>query len=37
VLSAVHELPSLAWKCKVTGTPPGCNKLFIRTGSTVTG
>jgi hypothetical protein len=37
VMTAVHELPFLAWKCEVTGTPPGSNKLFIRTGSAVTG
>ena len=37
VLTAIHELPNSAWKCEVTGTPPGSNKLFIRAGSAVTG
>lgn len=37
VLTPVHELPNNWYKCAVTGTPPGSNRLILRIGDTVTG
>lgn len=32
-----QELPNFGWKCQVTTTPPGSNRLRVRMGDTVTG
>lgn len=37
VLTPILELPFSEWKCEVTGTPRGSNRLIIRAGDTVTG
>jgi len=37
VLTPQQELPNLGWKCRITSTPPGCSRLIIRPGDTVTG
>jgi hypothetical protein len=37
VLTPVHALPNGAWKCEVTATPRGSNRLFIKPGDAVTG
>jgi hypothetical protein len=37
VLTPVHELPFNAFKCEVTGTPRGSNRMIIRAGDAVTG
>jgi hypothetical protein len=37
VLTPIQELPFGVFKCKVTATPRGNNRLIIRTGDTVTG
>jgi hypothetical protein len=37
VLTPVHALPNGAWKCEVTATPRGSNRLIIRVGDAVTG
>lgn len=37
VLTPVFEMPFNEWKCEVTQTPRGSNRLIIRAGDTVTG
>jgi hypothetical protein len=37
VLTPVQELPFSEWRCEVTGTPRGSNRLIIRIGDAVTG
>jgi hypothetical protein len=37
VLTPVLALPYSEWKCEVTTTPRGSNRLFIKPGDTVTG
>jgi hypothetical protein len=37
VVTPIHELPFGAWKCEITGTPRGSNRMIIRAGDTVTG
>jgi hypothetical protein len=37
VVTTIHERPNNAWKCEVTGTPPGSGRLLLDIGDTVTG
>jgi hypothetical protein len=37
VLTPIFELPSSAFKCEVTATPRGSDRLIIRSGDAVTG
>lgn len=37
VLTPVHALPNGAWKCEVTTTPRGSNRLIIKLGDAVSG
>ena len=37
VLTPLFELPFSEFKCEVTGTPRGSDRLIIRIGDTVTG
>ena len=37
VLTPIHEFPNNAWKCEITATPRGSNRLILYAGNVVTG